>query len=38
MNVRTPMLHMPPLATEAVDAAGVELVSEWIRSLGSVEP
>jgi hypothetical protein len=33
MNVRAPMQQMPPLATEAVDATGVERVSEWIRSL-----
>jgi len=34
MQVRGPMQQMPPLASEVVDAAGVELVSAWVTSLG----
>lgn len=34
MQVRGPMQQMPPLASEVVDAAGVELVSGWVASLG----
>jgi hypothetical protein len=33
MNVRGPMEQMPPLATEKVDEAGVDLVERWIASL-----
>jgi mono/diheme cytochrome c family protein len=33
MRVRGPKEQMPPLATEQVDAAGVDLVSRWIASL-----
>jgi len=33
MQVRGPMEQMPPLATERVDDAGVDLVSRWITSL-----
>jgi hypothetical protein len=33
MQVRGPKEQMPPLATEQVDAAGVEIVSRWIASL-----
>jgi|SRR5688572_2079066 len=33
MQVRGPMQQMPPLASEVVDAAGVELVSAWVASL-----
>ena len=33
MQVRGPMEQMPPLATERVDDAGVEIVSRWIESL-----
>jgi mono/diheme cytochrome c family protein len=33
MRVRGPREQMPPLATEQVDAAGVETVGRWIASL-----
>jgi hypothetical protein len=33
MRVRGPKEQMPPLATERVDDAGIELVSRWIASL-----
>jgi hypothetical protein len=33
MTVRGPMEQMPPLATEQVDDAGVDLVSRWIAAL-----
>lgn len=33
MRVRGPKEQMPPLATEQVDAAGVDIVSRWIASL-----
>jgi hypothetical protein len=33
MQVRGPKEQMPPIATEQVDAAGVEIVSRWIASL-----
>lgn len=33
MEVRGPMEQMPPLATERVDEAGVEIVTSWIASL-----
>lgn len=33
MQVRGPKEQMPPLATEQVDAAGVDIVSRWIASL-----
>jgi mono/diheme cytochrome c family protein len=33
MQVRGPREQMPPLATEQVDTAGVDIVSRWIASL-----
>lgn len=33
MQVRGPKEQMPPLATEQVDSAGVDIVSRWIASL-----
>jgi hypothetical protein len=33
MGQRGPNLQMPPIATEVIDPAGVELVRQWIQSL-----
>jgi hypothetical protein len=33
MSVRDPLVQMPPLATEAVDEAGLSSVAEWIEAL-----
>lgn len=33
MRVRGPKEQMPPLATEQVDTAGIDIVSRWIASL-----
>ena len=37
MSVRDPFLQMPPLATTEVDTLAVRVVTEWIRSLPTLE-
>jgi hypothetical protein len=38
MAVRGPKVQMPPLATEQVDAAGVELMRDWIAAMPATPP
>jgi hypothetical protein len=33
MTQRTQNIQMPPIATEAVDPVGIDLVRAWIQSL-----
>lgn len=37
MNTRDPSVQMPPLASHVIDAAGVDLIRQWISDLGSCQ-